>query len=57
MLWCINLFPESPNDESKHETKQETRETRSEAELNREHANIIKYLMTHPETGESMRYG
>lgn len=51
------IVPESPNDESKHETKQETRETRSEAELNREHANIVKYLMTHPETGESMRYG
>ena len=46
----------SESKETKQETKEETRETRTEAELNREHANIIKYLMTHPETGESMSY-
>ena len=45
-------------EETKQETKEETktRETRSEAVLNIEHANIIQYLMTHPETGERMSY-
>ena len=42
--------------ETKEETKEETRETRSEAVLNREHANIIQYLMTNPETGERWSY-
>ena len=49
---------EETKQETKEETKEETttRETRSEAVLNREHANIIQYLMTHPETGERMSY-
>ena len=41
------------------ETKEETitRETRSEAELNREaYADILKYLMTNPDTGEEWSY-
>lgn len=43
--------------ETKHETKEETRETRSEAELNREaYADILKYLMTNPDTGEEWSY-
>ncbi len=38
------------------ETK-ETRETRSEAELNRDaYADILKYLMTNPDTGEEWGY-
>ena len=49
-----------PMSESKQETKEETketRETRSEDELNREaYADIIKYLMTNPETGEEWSY-
>ena len=43
--------------ETKEETKEETRPTRSEAELNREaYADILKYLMTNPETGEEWSY-
>lgn len=43
--------------ETKHETKEETRPTRSEAELNREaYADILKYLMTNPDTGEEWSY-
>lgn len=46
--------------ETKEETKQETietRPTRSEAELNREaYDNIMKFLMTNPDTGEEWSY-
>ena len=46
--------------ESKQETKEhtkETRETRSEAELNKEaYEEILKYLMTNPDTGEEWSY-
>ena len=49
-----------PMSESKQETKEhtkETRETRSEAELNKEaYEEILKYLMTNPDTGEEWSY-
>ena len=50
----------SENHETKQETKkenQETRETRSEASLDRERDSaIIDYLMTNPHTGEEWSY-
>ena len=43
--------------DTKEETKEETRETRSEAVLNRDaYADILKYLMTNPDTGEEWSY-
>ena len=47
----------SESKETKEEKKEDTRPTRSEAELNREaYADILKYLMTNPDTGEEWSY-
>ena len=52
---CKPMSESKGNKETKEETT--TRETRSEAELNREaYADILKYLMTNPDTGEEWGY-
>lgn len=43
--------------DTKEESKEQTRPTRSEASLDRERDSaIIDYLMTNPDTGERMSY-